>query len=81
MDFTKPLMFAGDFNIPFNLKPHNVLSRKLSYSNIIQHVQCPTHNLGNILDHIYCHPNDFRSYFIHSVYYTDHEAICSTFQH
>ena len=44
MDFTRPLLITGDFNLAFNQKPKNYLSRKLWYSNLCQIFQTPTCN-------------------------------------
>jgi exonuclease III len=77
MNFEKSLIITGDFNIDFAQFPKNPLSKKLSYSDIKQVVNHPTHRQGNILDHVYCHENDYVRYFIHPVYYSDHEALCS----
>jgi exonuclease III len=79
LDFEKSLLICGDINIPYNLQPKNYLSRKLKNNDIYQYANCVTHKSGNILDHLYCHKEDFYHMFVHAVYYSDHEAQCIAF--
>ena len=78
MDFEKSLIISGDLNIDHKKYPQQTLARKLAYSNLYQIVHYPTHREGNIIDHVYCHENDIVRYFLHPVYYSDHDAVCAT---
>ena len=69
-------LICGDFNIPYNLQPNNIFSNEFKLNDMQQQVEHATHKHGNILDHIYCKNSIFKNCFIHSVYYSDHEAIC-----
>jgi hypothetical protein len=71
-------VICGDINIDFDSYSHNSLSISLKSHGLTQHVSKPTHNAGNILDHIYCHSSYHISTNIHPIYYSDHDAICTT---
>jgi hypothetical protein len=75
-DFSKPTYITGDFNIQYNKYPKNHLSDTLFQKGLIQIVQFPTHDKGNILDHFYTQTENITMHFLHSVYYSDHDAVC-----
>jgi hypothetical protein len=72
MDLNLPNFIAGDFNY----SPENKLLNNLKQFNFQQLIKFPTHVHGNILDHIYTNIQEIQ-YFIHSVHFTDHDALLS----
>ena len=73
VDLSVPIFIYGDFNI----NPINVLSQALSSHGFKQMIQYPTHQHGNIIDHVYCNFPSQLKYFIHPVHFSDHDAILS----
>ena len=72
---SKPTIICGDFNIDY--KREHVLSQTLANLEFDQIVDTPTHIQGHILDHFYIrYPNILKKCFLHSPYYSDHDAIC-----
>ena len=77
IDFNKPILICGDFNIPFNKNPQNHFSEKLINKGLEQFVKEPTHLEGNILDHLYSNCKDNFTYLTHPLYFSDHNALLS----
>jgi hypothetical protein len=71
-DLERPNVICGNFNI----SPNNSLFSSLKPLGYDQFVKFPTHDKGNVLDHLYTNVKNVE-YFIHSLNFTDHDAILS----
>ena len=71
---------CGDINIQYNKNKLNIFTKQLEKMGLQQHIQHATHEKGNIIDHLYTTPNKMIMHFLHSVYYSDHDAICAVLQ-
>ena len=74
MNPTKPTVIMGDFNEKY-CKTSN-MSRDLERRNFSQLISTPTHDRGNLIDHVYVNGlMSEREYFIekNAAYYTDHD--------
>ena len=67
---------CGDFNVPIIPNKTNYLTGTLSSIGFQQLVSQPTHLQGNLLDHVYVNFQNGH-WFLHSTYYSDHDAICT----
>ena len=79
VNFTKPVLVLGDFNIDLLKLPENILSQKLKEYGFKQLVLQATHISGGLIDHVYAYlPNGEHCevFKIHPLYYSDHDAIC-----
>ncbi len=76
----KATFVCGDFNFP---DPKNPFMQQMFKSGFEQIVPFPTHIGGNILDQFYYNCVSFKiiELFLHSVYYSDHDAVCVTLQY
>jgi hypothetical protein len=73
ISYTTPVLICGDFNT----SPENSLTNDLCNHGIQQMIKFPTHEHGNILDHVYTNVNNEFQYYIHPVHFSDHDAILS----
>lgn len=69
-----PCLITGDFNFVPDSKKN--ISEMFANKNVIQYVTEPTHEKGSILDHLYSSVKPI-SIDLHSVVYSDHDAICT----
>ena len=79
INFTKPTIVLGDFNIDLLKLPENIFSQNLKECGFKQLVHQPTHISGGLIDHVYAYlPNGEQCelFKIHPLYYSDHDAIC-----
>lgn len=68
-------VIIGDFN--FDTKESNIVTRFMEEKKLSQMVECPTHQAGRIIDHIYV-SSEFMNYIELNVmfkYYSDHAAL------
>ena len=72
----KATVVIGDFNENFH--ENSRIARLMSSLNLQQHVKEPTHDKGNLIDHIYTNEVlEKRGFFIHksAAYYSDHDIL------
>ena len=68
-------VIIGDFN--FDTKESNIVTRFMKEKKLSQMVECPTHQAGRMIDHIYV-SSEFMNYIELNVmfkYYSDHAAL------
>ena len=72
----KNVFICGDFNMHY--QPNLTFAKTLSSKGFRQVVCEPTHMQGNLLDHFYVKTGNIvvKSCFLHSPYYSDHDATC-----
>ncbi len=80
LETDKNIVLCGDFNIPTQCS--SKLTNLILQKGLSQMVSLPTHLDGNILDNFYLKTPTltFLHYFLHSPYFSDHEAVCAVFQ-
>jgi hypothetical protein len=79
LNFTKPALVLGDFNIDLLKLPENKFSQNLKECGFKQLVLQATHISGGLIDHVYAYlPNGEQCevFKIHPLYYSDHDAVC-----
>ena len=79
INFTKPTIVLGDFNIDLLKLPENIFSQNLKECGFKQLVHQATHISGGLIDHVYAYlPNGEQCelFKIHPLYYSDHDVIC-----
>ena len=70
------LWILGDFNIDYIKDNNNIVIRKLKEHNFNQIVSKPTHNQGNLLDHIYIRNVKLDLQVVHhSITWLDHDIL------
>ena len=70
-------IITGDFN--FDKKEENILTKFLRNNMFSQVVTFPTHIQGRTLDHCYVSKHVNVRLTRHSVYFSDHDALCIEF--
>ena len=71
---TKPTYIVGDFNTGSKAK-FEQLQSKLQHLHYKMLVTKPTHICGNTLDNIITKDTEYIPYYIHNLYYSDHDAL------
>ena len=79
---SRSTFICGDFNAHIGFNHSNPITSTLSSRGFQQIVKQPTHLQGNLLDHVYVNFQQGHWYrqFLHSPYYSDHDAICTIIQ-
>ena len=69
-------ILCGDVNCDPCDSPLAMAMFGLGFSQIVAE---PTHIQGRTLDHLYITPREsLRDYFIHPLYFSDHDAVCAS---
>ena len=78
----KTILITGDFNICFNQKRNNVLTKNLENLGFKQLVKKATHVMGGLIDHAYWKDStdiwQMPVIETYSPYFSDHDAILIT---
>ena len=70
------VMIVGDFNFPATeVNNFTYVMSRIGYKQIVNE---PTHLAGRCIDHCYVKDPENAQHFLHSVYYSDHMALCIT---
>jgi hypothetical protein len=78
LDISKTMVICGDFNYDLLKQPTNNFSSSLEKIGFKQIVTGSTHIKGGLLDHVYFFSPNLMTcnmFKIHSVYYSDHDAV------
>ncbi len=72
----RPSVVVGDFNT--DAKTATNKNSHLLSMGYVQLISEPTHDEGGIIDHLYVDKAEITrtAYFLHSIYYSDHDAVC-----
>ena len=73
------IIITGDFN--FHCTEKNAFTQYLEARMLTQVVKWPTHREGRTIDHCYVSNNARVQITRHSPYYSDHDALCLSFEH
>ena len=72
-------IITGDFN--FHHTEKNTFTQFLEARGLTQVVTWPTHKEGHTIDHCYVTKNARVHITRYSPYYSDHDALCTSFEH
>jgi hypothetical protein len=76
-DICRPCIIIGDFNDTVEKDIEKCMNSKMG---LIQIIDVPTHLDGGVLDKIFVRsPVPSIDHFVHSIYYSDHDAVCAIF--
>ena len=72
----KLCVICGDFNFDYLSSAQNIIKTMLCRMGYQQVITTATHFEGSLLDQVYTNQEPLEQ-FIHSVYYSDHDATCT----